>query len=285
MLQNSEPHTIKDLIFDGNQNPDHPALECPGYQPLTYRDLRRQILYGVEYLNAMGFYRNDRIAVIMPRGPETGVAILAVMAGFTSVPLNPAHKEQEFEVYFSKLKIKAIMVKKDSITAAKSVAALRSLPIIELTPSADKAGIFTLGPTPSREVKEAVFAVPSDNAILMQTSGTTSLPKIICVSQHHLCLRAQLIADAFNLNAAERSLHIVPFYHAMGILGTFLSPLLAGGTVVCPKDFVTSDLVYLLKNYRLTHYSAGPAIHQGILREIKKAGPEDLKNHSLRFIR
>ena len=71
----------------------------------------------------------------------------------------------------------------------------------------------------------------------------------------------------------------------MGILGTFLSPLFAGGTVVCPQDFVPSDILCFLKNYRLTHYSAGPAIHQGILRELKKARPEDLKNHSLRFIR
>ena len=151
----------------------------------------------------MGFCRNDQIAVIMPRGPETGVAILAVMAGFTAVPLNPAHKEQEFEVYFSKLKIKAILVKKDFTTAAKAVAASRSLPVIELESSADTAGIFTLGPTPSRLAEEAVFAVPSDSAMLMQTSGTTSLPKIICMSQHHLCLRAKLISDAFTMNASN----------------------------------------------------------------------------------
>ena len=285
MLPEFQPRTIKDLIFHGNQDPDHPAIETPGYQPLTYRDLRKQILSSVEYLNARGFYRNDRIAVIMPRGPETGVAILAVMAGFTAVPLNPAHKEQEFEVYFSKLKIKAILVKKDYESAARAVAASRSLPIIELAPSSGTAGIFTLGPTPSREAEAAVFAAPSDSAMLMQTSGTTSLPKIIGMSQQHLCLRAKLISDAFAMNASERILHIVPFYHAMGILGTFLSPLLSGGTVVCPHDFVTSDFAYLLKNYRLTHYSAGPAIHQGILRELKKAGPEDLKHHSLRFIR
>ena len=98
-------------------------------------------------------------------------------------------------------------------------------------------------------------------------------------------MRAKLICTAFTLNDTERSLHIVPFYHAMGILGTFLSPLLAGGTVICPDNFVASDFLPLLKKYRLTHYSAGPALHQGILREIKKAKPEELKNHSLRFIR
>jgi acyl-CoA synthetase (AMP-forming)/AMP-acid ligase II/thioesterase domain-containing protein/acyl carrier protein len=239
----------------------------------------------VKTLNAMGFCRNDRIAVILPGGPETGVASLAVMAGFTSVPLNPEYKEQEFAVYFSKMKIRAILVKKDSKTAARAVAASRSLPIIELIPSPDKAGIFTLSNVPSREMREAVFAVPSDVALLMQTSGTTALPKIVPNSQQQLCMSAKLLCTAFSLNATERSLHIVPFYHAMGILGTFLSPLLAGGTVICPDNFVASDFLPLLKKYRLTHYSAGPALHQGILREIKKARPEELKDHTLRFIR
>ena len=285
MLPEFQPRTIKDLIFQGMQDPDHHAIESPGYQPLTYRDLREQVLYGVKTLNAMELCRNDRIAVILPGGPETGVAILTVMAGFTSVPLNPEYKEQEFEVYFSKMRIKAILVKKDSKTAARAVAASRSLPIIELIPSSDKAGIFTLSPVPSREVKEAVFAIPSDIALLLQTSGTTALPKIVPNSQQQLCMCAKLLCTAFSLNATERSLHIVPFYHAMGILGTFLSPLLAGGTVICPDNFVASDFLPLLKNYRLTHYSAGPALHQGILREIKKAGPEELKDHTLRFIR
>ena len=84
-----EISSLEDLIFHGNQDPDHPAIETPGYQPLNYRDLRMQILYGVKTLNAMGFCRNDRIAVIMPGGPETGVACLTVMAGFTATPLNP----------------------------------------------------------------------------------------------------------------------------------------------------------------------------------------------------
>ena len=63
--------TTQDIIFNQNQDPDHNAIESPGYQPLTYHDLRQQVLTVVKTLNAMGFHRNDRIAVIMPAGPET----------------------------------------------------------------------------------------------------------------------------------------------------------------------------------------------------------------------
>ena len=104
--------TIKDLIFNGNQDPEHNAIESPGYQPLTYRELKNQVLFVVKTLNAMGYHRNDRIAVITPAGPETAVIIISVMAGFTAVPLNPQYKEQEYRNYFSQLRVKAVLVQK-----------------------------------------------------------------------------------------------------------------------------------------------------------------------------
>ena len=56
-------------------------------------------------------------------------------------------------------------------------------------------------------------------------------------------------------------------------------------TVICTRDFIPSDFHSLLKEFQPTFYSAGPALHQGILREIKKVSPDELKNNSLRFIR
>ena len=74
MTKKLEPLTIKELIFNGNQDPDHPAIETPGQQPLTYKDLRKQVLLVIKALNSMGFGRNDRIAVIMPGGPVSSSA-------------------------------------------------------------------------------------------------------------------------------------------------------------------------------------------------------------------
>jgi acyl-CoA synthetase (AMP-forming)/AMP-acid ligase II len=77
----------------------------------------------------------------------------------------------------------------------------------------------------------------------------------------------------------------LPYYHTAGIGAPLLSVVLAGGTVICTKEFIPSDFLSLLKRFRPTFYSAGPALHQGILRQIKKVHPDELKNTSLRFIR
>ena len=52
MMNESGLYTIKDVIFNGDQDPEHNAIECPGYRPLTYRDLRLQVLLVVKTLNA-----------------------------------------------------------------------------------------------------------------------------------------------------------------------------------------------------------------------------------------
>jgi acyl-CoA synthetase (AMP-forming)/AMP-acid ligase II/thioesterase domain-containing protein len=221
----------------------------------------------------------------MPAGPLTAVVSLTVMAGFTSAPLNPGFREQEFDTYFSKLKIKAIIVEKDCETAARAVAASRSLPVIEVTPSMDTAGIYTFGPMFSDDTNGAVFASPSDIALLLQTSGTTSVPKIVPFTQKQLCASVHVYSALFGQGNLDRSLHIVPYYHLLGLLGTFLTPLAGGGTVICTKNFVPSDFFPLLRTYHPTYYVAGPAHHQAILSEIREIPPEELINNSLRIIR
>jgi acyl-CoA synthetase (AMP-forming)/AMP-acid ligase II len=277
--------TIKDLMFNGNQDPDHNAIESPGYQPLTYHDLRQQILYVVKTLNAMGFHRNDRIAVITPAGPETAVSIISVMAGFTSVPLNPQNRIEEYESFFSNLKLNAIIVQKGCETAAKGVAKSRNIPIIELQPFPDKAGKFELKSSIKQNEKEAEFATPSDICHVLLTSGTTSRQKIVPILQKQASNSQQRNCRTLKITQTDRCLHIVPYYHGGGIGAPLLSVLIAGGTVICTKEFIPSDFLSLLKTYRPTFYSAGPALHRGILRQIKKVPPAELKNTSLRFIR
>jgi oxalate---CoA ligase len=285
MVPKSEPNTIKELIFEGNQDPDHPAIETPGYQPLTYRDLRKQALLVIKTLTAMGFGRNDRIAVIMPAGPETAVLGIAVMAGFTHAPLNPQYTEPEFLAVLSRLKVKVVIVQKDSETAARAAASSRNIPLIEITPSPDQAGTFTFGTDMADEGNDGVFAQPDDTALVLLTSGTTSLPKIVPLTQKQISKSVGILRSQLHHTDRDKSLHIVPHFHLLGILGTLLAPLSEGGTVICTRNFIAPDFLSLLKNSRPTFYCAGPSHHQAILHELKKVPLHELNNHSLRYIR
>ena len=284
VMGGTDRFTIRDLICCGDQDPDQHAIESPGYLPLTYHDLRLQIRSVVKSLNARGFHRNDRIAIISVPGPETAVCIVAVMAGFTSVPLNAHYTAQEYEDIFTRVGIRAVMVRQGDATNARAVAGFRAIPVIEMVPS-DIAGKFGLLPAVPDESGDAEFAIATDIAYILMTSGTTGQSKIVARGQKESAIGKQRTCAIQKIDQKDRCLHIVPYHHGMGISTSLLSPLVAGATVICPGDFIPSDFIDLLRTFNPTYYSAGPTLNQGILRELKKIPPDQLKNHSLRYIR
>lgn len=77
----------------------------------------------------------------------------------------------------------------------------------------------------------------SNIRVLFFTSGATSRPKGVCHAFEALLANA----DAFNRRAGlthdVRMLHVMPIGYMAGMLNTFLSPLMAGGTVVLGDAF------------------------------------------------
>ncbi|MFA5267310.1 MAG: non-ribosomal peptide synthetase [Methanoregula sp.] len=283
-MKNEKSLCVRDLIIFGSQNPDSPAIESPGYQPLTFRDLRRQVAYAVRSLNALGFRPNDRIAVVMPNGPHTAVAILAVMAGFTVIPLNSQNKEPEYDSVFSHLGIKAVLVQKGKYTAAIAVAEAQKIRVIEVSCSGEIAGLFTIIPEVDTGGTEAIYATPKDIAAIKLTSGTSAKPKAVPTSQQRFFAGMHMLNASSGISNTDKNLHFLSLDTGFGYEPPLGGTLLTGGTLVCLQDFVPSDFLDLLSTYRPTHYWGGPAHHQAILQELKKVPRDQLANHSLRLI-
>jgi acyl-CoA synthetase (AMP-forming)/AMP-acid ligase II/thioesterase domain-containing protein/acyl carrier protein len=283
-MKNEKSLCVRDLILFGDQDPDSPAVESPGYQPLTYRDLRKQIAYVVRSLNALGFRPNDRIAVIMPNGPHTAVAILAVMAGFTVVPLNSQNKAPEFDMIFSHLGIRAVLVQKGEPDAAIAVAEAQKIRVIEVSCSEETAGLFSLDPEGDISGTEAIYATPGDIAAIKLTSGTTAKPKAVPNSQERFFSGMNMLNVSCGLNKTDRNLHFSSLDTGFGYEPPLGGTFLVGGSLICLRDFIPSDFPDLLSTWRPTYYWGAPAHHQAILEELKKVPRDQLANHPLRLI-
>ena len=86
------------------------AILAPGRPPLRFADLASRIEQVRDELGCLGIGRGDRVAMVLPRGPETAVCSVAVAACATCVPLNPDYTETELEQYLGKLAPRAIIV-------------------------------------------------------------------------------------------------------------------------------------------------------------------------------
>ncbi len=139
----SSDRTLKGLIASGRD--DAVAIAAHDAPPLDYAALRALIDRSVRSLNDLGIGRGDRVAIVLPNGPEMATAFLCVASAAASAPLNPAYKQDEFEFYLEDLKAKALIVEAGSASPALRAAEKLGVKLITLTPEPQTgAGAFRL---------------------------------------------------------------------------------------------------------------------------------------------
>ena len=75
---------------------DTPAIiSVDSRKPCTHRELR-EFICGLRF-DTFGLGRNDRVAMLLPNGPELAVGFIAVLAYCTCAPLNAANTPAEVE--------------------------------------------------------------------------------------------------------------------------------------------------------------------------------------------
>ncbi|HJQ55494.1 MAG TPA: acyl--CoA ligase [Vineibacter sp.] len=260
------------------------AIAAPGVPPLTYAGLRRLVDASLATLNGLGIGRNDRVAIVLPNGPEMASAFTAIASGATAAPLNPAYRADEFEFYMSDIGAKALVVDKGSDSPAVAVANKLGVRVIELTPQPQEgAGSFALDRA-GGFIGNGRFADPDDIALILHTSGTTSRPKIVPLAQRNICASAASIAATLRFASADRGLNIMPLFHIHGLMAGLLAPFSAGSSVFCTPGFNALRFFAWMQEAKPTWYTAVPTMHQALLTRAAQ-NKAIIAAHPLRFVR
>ena len=275
-----------------------PALSAPGRSALSHEGLRTLIDATLAQLNALGIGRNDRVAIVLNNGPEMATCFLACACGVASAPLNPAYRADEFEFYLSDLNAKALIVEQGSASPAVAVAEKLGVRIIELVARVDEgAGSFDLQPRDTGNSAGAGtsaatdlpaahggYAQPDDTSMVLHTSGTTSRPKIVPLTQRNLCASAVNIRDTLQFTSDDCGLNIMPLFHIHGLIAGVLAPLAAGSQVFCTPGFNALKFFGWMDEARPTWYTAVPTMHQAIVSRAGRSA-DVIARHPLRFMR
>ena len=262
-----------------------PALSAPDRPDLSHEGLRQLIADTVNRLNQLGIGRNDRVAIVLPNGPEMAAAFLAVAAGATTAPLNPGYREDELNFYLTDIEAKAILVGRDETGPAVTVAEKLGIAVLRLDVAEGAAsGSFTIDGSAIGPAVDTLYAEPDDIALLLHTSGTTSRPKLVPLSQKNLAASARHIGETLGLGPDDRCLNIMPLFHIHGLIAAVLSSLASGGSVFCTPGFDALRFFRWLEEAKPNWYTAVPTMHQAILARAKR-NQDALAAARLRFIR
>ncbi len=271
-------------LLNAGANEDQ-ALGAPGRPGLTHEGLRGLTRRTIVRLNALGIGRNDRVAIVLPNGPEMASAFVSVGAGATTAPLNPAYRAEEFEFYLGDLHARALLIDEAGNQAAEEAAVKLKLPILRLkVAEGAAAGDFTIDGEAVGAPKQDGPAQPDDVALVLHTSGTTSRPKIVPLSQKNVAASAHNIAGMLALNPQDSCLNIMPLFHIHGLIAAVLSSLSAGASITCTPGFNALKFFAWLDEAKPSWYTAVPTMHQAILGRAAR-NEESIRRARLRFVR
>ena len=283
MTSSTHADTLFELLAAGAD--DARAIGAPGRPWLTHGGLRALALRTVAALNGMGIGRGDRVALVVPNGPEAAAAFVAIGCGATTAPLNAAYKADEFEFYLSDLNARAVVIADGMDSPARGVAAARGIPVVALVPGA-AAGDFSLRPEMplAGAASHAGMAEAEDIALVLHTSGTTSRPKIVPLRQVNVTTSAANIGRTLALAPDDVCLNIMPLFHIHGLIAATLSSLAAGAAVCCTPGFNAFKFFGWLDEVRPSWVTAVPTMHQALLPYAER-NKAVLQRGRLRFLR
>ncbi|MEM7547075.1 MAG: acyl--CoA ligase [Pseudomonadota bacterium] len=274
--------TVKALIA-GHEG-DRPAIGAPGRNWLSYAGLRGLTDEVAGSLNRMGIDASDRVAIVLPNGPEMATAFISVAQAATTAPLNPAYREDEYTFYLEDLKAKALLVEEGYDGPAYAAATRLGMNIIRLSvPDNAPAGYFTLSSDANAAPADKAPGA-SDIALILHTSGTTSRPKIVPLLQSNVAASALHIQRSLKLTADDRCMNVMPLFHIHGLIAAVAASLASGASIWCAPGFDALKFFGWMKEAQPTWYTAVPTMHQAILSRAGR-NADVIRDTPLRFLR
>ncbi|MBO4256941.1 AMP-binding protein [Streptomyces griseorubiginosus] len=128
-------------------------------------------------------------------------------------------------------------------------------------------------------VRDPVPVVPSDRLAVMFTSGTTSEPKGVLLSQACYGQAAETMSAVIGLQARHRWYVTLPLFHANAQYYCFASAVATGASVALTASFSASRWVALARELEVTHASLFAAPIRMILARHPADQPPAVLEH------
>ncbi|QQX80332.1 fatty acyl-AMP ligase [Shewanella sp. KX20019] len=248
---------LMDIIAQNAQD-EADSIAC-SFQPrgpetashLSYKVLLEKVEVRAKLLTLLG-YSNKRVALLFPSGLEFIVDFLACLrAGVIAIPLNVSRNAKQFERTLTILKdakVKAILTTADTQKSLSN----------QLTESqGGHESDFIWIDEHYRTLEDIDIPAVTSNqiAFIQYTSGSTSRPKGVMVTQGNIVHNMQVMQQSCQHPRGAVVGGWLPQFHDMGLVGHMLLPLYLAGRYVFmpPMSFIQrpSRWLKLISQYRI----------------------------------
>ena len=259
----------------------------PKYKYITYKKLKEDVDALGQGLISMGL-KNKRIAIIGKNSYEWGLSYLTVLSSVgICVPLDKGLKQEEIESLITRSKTDCIIFDSQYLDEIKKIQENGNTFITNYVCMKENQNGYTtieeiikLGKKELKEGKKDVFEYkidPNEMAVILFTSGTTSISKAVMLSQDNILSNIYQLDCMIEFYDTDVSLAFLPFHHTFG--STALLLFLHNGVCTTFCD----GLKYVQKNlveYKVSVFVCVPlileAMYKKIMLEVKKQNKENI---------
>ncbi|KAF9269892.1 acetyl-CoA synthetase-like protein [Marasmius fiardii PR-910] len=245
--------------------------------PLTHAELHSFLSTFVlpgDTIGNVPLSRADRIAILLPNGPENAVALLCITTHYVCAPMNANSTTAELREDIVRLGVKAILTTRDlerrhdlSSMAGK----LRCSVMFVETRSSGSVGLFDLKASSDKENGRPSNSSPphlnelDDRCLVLCTSGTSGKKKVVPYTLKSLIVGSWAVVQSWGLRSSDVNLNMMPLFHVGGIVRNLLSPVFSGGSTIVCAGFDAVAFWSIASKLGATWYYAAPTIHNAIL--------------------
>jgi acyl-coenzyme A synthetase/AMP-(fatty) acid ligase/thioesterase domain-containing protein/acyl carrier protein len=207
-------------------------------------------------LAACGVGRTDRLALALSPSPDSIAAVLASLTVSACIPVSPEACPTDLASTLRRTGATALLASPDCSPAAIDAARRAGVRIIE------PAWNLPCDSPPVQAGRDS-----EDVALILSSSGTTAVPKVIPVTQTMLRHRAHNVRNFLELTPADRCMGLMPMFHGGGLLIPVLGSLFAGASVAIPGAFRIEEFEQVVEELNPTWVAVPPPFVERLLSD------------------
>ncbi|SDB26188.1 AMP-binding protein [Pseudomonas sp. NFACC13-1] len=189
---------------------DHDSTVC-----LTQLDLKSKVYQARQVLRQRALEPGQVVAICMPSSMEVLTVVLAAWAERLAIALLPHDLTHTTMRDGSGLAAMLELIEPALIMTCGAIATKLPGSWSDVALTDDE--LLKQMSAIADYVDEPALSRPEDLAILQFTSGSTGMPKAVCISQSMLSSNCQAIAERVNVDTTDRMVSWLPLHHDMGL--------------------------------------------------------------------
>lgn len=260
--------------------PDKRALvwcdDMGGEEFFSFADIKRFSDKAANFFLGIGVGKGDRVLVILQRRYEYWITLMALSKiGAIAIPATHMLMEKDIVYRMDKAGVKAVVAVNEDELCDNIRRAAKKVPSVEhIVTIGEREGFLDF--TAETEKQSEVLDVPyknerseKDTLLLYFTSGTTGMPKMVCLSQRYTL--GHIVTAKFWLNCMDEGLHftLAETGWAKASWGKLFGQWLCGSAIFVYDfhgKFEPGDLLEHVQKYKITTFCAPPTVYRFMVK-------------------